>query len=191
MTPPATRRALARDPLFRPEDQARIALFVAQLDDQSRRLARTVEGLGVADLEWQPGPGRNSAGMLLAHNAVTEVFWIGVATGATPDREPADRLCREILGIGQADDGMPAAADGGHPAALSGWELSRYLDLLDRARRYLKTTASSWRDEDLAATTAYRDIEPTREWVLYHLLEHFAQHAGQAGLVLAMRREAR
>jgi len=183
-----TRRALARDPTFRPADQSQIALFVAQLDDQSRRLAKSVEGLAVADLEWQPRPGRNSAGMLLAHNAITEVFWIGVATGTTPDREPAERLCREILGIGQADDGMPAAADGGHPAVLAGWELARYIDLLDRARRYLKTTVSTWHDDDLAAWALYRDRETTREWILYHLVEHYAQHAGQVGLVLALRR---
>ena len=188
MTNAPSRRALPRDPSFRPEDQAQIALFVAQLDDQSRRLAMSVDGLGVGDLEWQPRAGRNSTGMLLAHIAITEVFWIGVATGTTPDREPAERLCREILGIGQADDGMPAAVDGGHPAVLAGWDLARYADLLDRARRYLKTTVGKWRDDDLAAATIYRDRESTREWILYHLVEHFAQHAGQAGLVLALRR---
>jgi uncharacterized damage-inducible protein DinB len=187
------RRALTRDPPFRADDQAQIALFVAQLDDQSRRLAKTVEGLAVADLEWQPRTGRNSAGMLLAHNAITEVFWTGVATGRTPDRSSAEEHCREILGIGMADDGMPAAADGGHPAALAGWELPRYLDVLVRARRHLKTEAAAWRDADLAAFQPYaaeftEAREFGREWILYHMLEHYAQHAGQVGLVLALRR---
>jgi uncharacterized damage-inducible protein DinB len=189
------RRALARDPSFRPADQAAIALFVAQLDDQTRRLKAGVEGRTPADLEWQPRPGRNSAGMLLAHNAVTEVFWIGVASGRTPDRESADRHCREVLGIATSDDGMPAEADGRHPAALAGWELPRYVDLLDRARRHLKTEAAAWRDADLGAFLPYEATftesrEFGREWILYHLLEHYAQHAGQVGLVLALRRAA-
>lgn len=195
MTAPPPRRALARDPSLRPHDQSQIALFVAQLDDQSRRLAITVKDLTADDLAWQPRPGRNSAGMLLAHNAVTEVFWMGVATGRTADRESAERHCRGVLGIGMADDGMPAPADGGHPAVLAGWELPRYLDLLQRARRHLKTEVSAWRDADLATFVPYasefsKDREFSREYILYHLLEHYAQHAGQVGLVLAMRRQA-
>jgi hypothetical protein len=199
MTNAPTRKALTRDPSFRAEDQSLIAVFVAQLDDQARRLAKTVEGLGVADLEWQPRAGRNSAGMLLAHNAMTEVFWTGVATGAATDRSVTDAYCREILGVGLDDDGMPAAADGGHPAALAGWELARYLDLLERARRHFKAAAAAWRDADLGAVRTYSaqladgsDFrgEYSREWILYHMLEHYAQHAGQVGLVLALRRAA-
>lgn len=190
MTSPPPRRALSRDPSFRPADQASIALFVAQLDDQSRRLLRTVEGLAPSDLEWQPAPGRNTAGMLLTHIAMTEVFWMGVAARRTPDPDSAERLCHEVLGIGLQDDGMPAAPDGGHPAALAGWEIGRYLGLFERARSFLRTEVATWRDADLDGTAVYRDRESSREWILYHLLEHFAQHAGQVGLVLAMRRQA-
>jgi len=199
MTEPTVRRALARDPSFRAEDQSQIALFAAQLDDQSRRLAKTVEGLAVADLEWQPRAGRNSAGMLLAHNAMTEVFWTGVATGAAADRSVTDAYCRKVLGVGLDDDGMPATAEVGHPAALAGWELARYLDLLQTARRHFRTEAAAWRDADLVAVRTYSaqladgsDFrgEYSREWILYHMLEHYAQHAGQVGLVLALRRAA-
>jgi hypothetical protein len=192
MSVPSPRRSLPRDPQFR-ADQSQIALFVAQLDDQWRRLGVAVEGLGAADLEWQPGPGRNSAGMLLAHNAVTEVFWTGVARGVTHDRAAAETYCREILGIGLADDGMPASEHGGHPAALASWELHQYVELLRRARFCLKDAALGWRDDDLATIVPYAsetapDRAFTREWILYHLLEHYAQHTGQVGLVLALRR---
>jgi len=183
------RFALARDPAFRPGDQSAIALAVAQLDDQTRRLAKSVEGSSAADLEWQPRRGRNTAGMLLAHIAITEVFWMGVATGKSPDPAAAERVSREVLGVGMDDDGMPCPADGGPPAALAGWDLARHLDVLGRARRFLKTEASAWRDADLAGFAPYRGDEFGREWALYHLLEHYAQHAGQVGLVLAMRRQ--
>jgi uncharacterized damage-inducible protein DinB len=184
------RFALARDAMFRPDDQAQIALFVSQLDDQSRRLGMSVAGATAADLEWQPRPGRNSAGMLLAHIAITEVFWMAVAAGKAPDPAAAERVSRDVLGLGMDDDGMPLPADGAAPAALAGWDLARHLDVLHRARRFLKTEASAWRDADLAAFAPYRGDEFAREWTLYHLLEHYAQHAGQVGLVIAMRRQA-
>lgn len=197
MTAPPLRRTVDRDPSYRREDQSQIALFVAQLDDQSRRLRKTVEACGVADLEWQPGRGRNSAGMLLAHVAMTEVFWTGVASGRAPDRTSADSHCREVLGVGLDDDGMPAPEDGGHPSALAGWDLPRYLDLVQRARVRLKAEVAAWRDADLTAMQPYASQladgtefrgEYSREWILYHLLEHLSQHAGQVALVLAMRR---
>jgi uncharacterized damage-inducible protein DinB len=183
------RFALARDPAFRPDDQASIALFVAQLDDQTRRLAKSVEGASVADLEWQPRRGRNTAGMLLVHIAVTEVFWMGVAAGKSPDPAAAERVSRDVLGVGMDDDGMPCPAEGGPPAALAGWDLARHLDALRKARAFLKSEASKWSDADLAGFAVYRGDEFVREWTLYHLLEHYAQHAGQVGLVLAMRRQ--
>ncbi len=184
------RFALARDPMFRAADQATIALFVAQLDDQTRRLLATVDGLSVADLEWQPHPGRNTVGMLLAHIAQTEAFWMAVAAGEATDQASGERACREVIGLGLDDDGMPLPADGRHPAVLAGHDLAKYADLLRRARTYLKSVASGWTDADLAASGVYAGDEFGREWTLYHLLEHFAQHAGQVGLVLALRRRA-
>jgi uncharacterized damage-inducible protein DinB len=182
------RFALARDPALRPTDQATVALFVSQLDDQTRRLARSIEGSSAADLEWQPGRGRNTAGMLLSHIAMTEVFWIAVAAGRASDHDAAESVCREILGLGLDDDGMPCPPDGGPPATLAGWGVARHLDLLRKARAFLKAEASKWTDADLAGCGVYRGDEFAREWTLYHLLEHYAQHAGQIGLVLALRR---
>jgi len=190
MTSPTPRREIPRDPAFRPSDQAQIALHVGSLDDQSRRLETIVEGLGAADLEWQPRPGRNSVGMLLAHVALTEAFWTAVACGRGSDEVSADALCREIVGLGLPDDGMPLSADGGHPATLAGWDLARHLDTMRRARRFLRAQAGSWTDAGLADVATYQGREFTREWILYHLLEHLAQHAGQIGLVLAMKRAA-
>lgn len=190
MTAPTRQYALTRDPEFRTADQSSIALFVAQLDDQTRRLAKEIHDLDAAALAWQPAPGRNTIGMLLVHVALTEVFWISVAAGDVEDRDSAESTCRAAVGMGLDDDGMPAPPDGGHPAGLVGWDRPRYVDLLDRARRHLRRVAMSWSDADLAKVVRYRDMECSREWVLYHLLEHFAAHTGQIGLVRALHRAA-
>jgi len=47
--------------------QAIVGLFAAQFDDMLRRLKKVVEELEVRHLEWQPAPGMNTVGMLLAH----------------------------------------------------------------------------------------------------------------------------
>ena len=58
------------------DTQRTVAFVAAQLDDQLRRLKASVDGLFTADLEWQQGPGRNTVGMLLAHIAVAEAWWV-------------------------------------------------------------------------------------------------------------------
>ena len=72
------------------------ALFVAQLDDQSRRLTADTLALTPAALEWQPAPGQNTMGMLLAHIAYWEVFWTRMVLEDRPmplrmlDRKPVE-----------------------------------------------------------------------------------------------------
>ncbi len=155
------------------------AMFLPQMDDQSRRLLEGIRGITPEELEWQPAPGTNSIGMLLAHLAIVEVVWTQVGIMATNkvDVQP-------VLGLGQDDDGMPIPPDGLAPAHLKGKPLPYYEDLLARARIYLKDAASKLVDADLD-----REITRTRpdgsqrifnmRWVFYHSLEHFSGHFGQ------------
>ena len=62
-------RAPAADPV--------VARFAAGLLDQ-HRLVEAALRKGSPNFEWQPAPGRNSIGMLLAHNAIVEVWWLDV-----------------------------------------------------------------------------------------------------------------
>ena len=49
---------------------------MAQMDDQSRRLTEHTRGATADELAWQPAPGLQTIGMLLAHIAVVEVYWM-------------------------------------------------------------------------------------------------------------------
>jgi uncharacterized damage-inducible protein DinB len=163
------------------------ASFIAQLDDQSARLAADTRGLTPEALAWQPAPGMNTIGMLLAHNAIVEVFWTRIATGQTDYRVDG------VLGIGMDDDGMPLAEGGLPPAALRGKDLAFYDDLLARARTFARTTLAAFTDADLE-----REIKRTRRdgnqhettvrWILYHMVEHFAGHYGQINLLIHQHR---
>lgn len=166
-----------------------ISRFADGILDQHRLVEKALRK-DAPDLEWQPAPGRNSIGMLLAHNAIVEVWWLDVSARAIAMGPEAEERVRRRLGIGPDDDGMPAKPDGRHPAALAGWPLERYLELLAKARACTAECLATWRDADLDEVIHVGKRDVTRGWILYHLLEHFAQHAGQIGLVAALQRQA-
>jgi uncharacterized damage-inducible protein DinB len=163
-------------------------LFVAQLNDQNRRLTIDTRGITPAELEWQPAPGMNTIGMLLAHLAIVEVWWNGLIflEVEKPDIDG-------ILGIGVDDDGMPVAEDGLPPRTLAGKSMEFYDDLLARARAHLTATARGLDDAAIERTVtrtrqdgSLRSV--TGRWTLYHILEHLAGHYGQ---ILLLRHQYR
>jgi uncharacterized damage-inducible protein DinB len=164
------------------------ASFFAQLEDQSRRLAEAVRDLSTEELEWQPAPGMNTIGMLLAHNAIAETLWTQSALlGMGGFDIPA------AIGVRMEDDGLPLDPGGAHPEVLRGKPLSHYLDLLARTRAYFREAAARLTDEDLdREITRRRDDGSQRvfnvRWALYHMLEHFAGHYGQ---ILLLRHQYR
>jgi uncharacterized damage-inducible protein DinB len=172
-----------------------VALFVAQMDDQSRRMSLDTRGLTAGDLAWQPAPGMNTIGMLLAHIAVVEVFWTRLVL---EDRTMPFEF-HDVLGIGRDDDGMPLPPDGRPPAALAGRELAFFDDLLARARAHTRRIAAGLGDAELSREilrgpprSATGEARPNRiitpRWTLYHMLEHEAGHYGQ---ILLMRHQLR
>ena len=181
------RSAIHPLPGFRSQEAAS---FLAQMDDQSRRLLEGLEGATPDELQWQPYPGMNTIGMLLAHNAIVEVFWTQVTL---KKEKPAGEA---ILGIGFDDDGMPVPEDGKPPAALAGKDLAFYVTLLRKAREYLKATAAGVSDADMEQeVTRTRDDGSQRvinvRWYFYHILEHFSGHFGQILLLRHLYKAAR
>lgn len=166
--------------------------FLAQLDDQNRRLTEDTRGLTPDDLSWQPHPGMNTIGMLFAHLAIVEVYWLLVATESVTD--DFEQRVRSVIGIGPDDDGMPAAADTRPPTTLAGKDLAFYDDLLARARRHTRAIVQSWSEADLdgmVERVSRRDgsrWQMNRRWILYHVLEHLAGHYGQINLLRHLQR---
>src|SRR5262245_2869100 len=166
----------------------KVASFVAGLDDQTRRLLEALEDIGVDELAWQPAPGINTIGMLLAHIAIAEVHLTDVGLARLPD----SRIL-EVLGIPVDDDGMPLPEDGLPPAALAGKDLAFFRGVLDKARQHLRQVAAPLTDQDLAQqVTRVRPDGTTRifdvRWIVYHLLEHEAGHHAQILLLRHLHR---
>jgi uncharacterized damage-inducible protein DinB len=185
MTSP-TRYAIEAGTGFRSREAA---LFVAQLDDQSRRLTEDTSALAPEALEWQPAPGQNTIGMLLAHVAYWEVFW----TRMVLEGRPAPFEVREVLGIDRAEIGTPLSQDGRPPAGLAGKDVAYFHDLLARARAHTQEVARSLADPDLEREVTRQRPDGSRNsitvrWALYHMLEHLAAHYGQINLMRHLQR---
>ena len=188
MTGP-TRYALEPPAGFRSREAA---LFVAQLDDQSRRLVEDTRALTAAALEWQPAPGQNTIGMLLAHIAYWEVFW----TRMVLENRPMPFEVRDVLGIASGDVGTPLPADGRPPAMLAAKDIEYFRDLLARARAHTREVARALTDPDLDREVTRQRPDGTQNsvtvrWALYHMLEHLAAHYGQVNLLKHLQRAGR
>jgi len=156
------------------------ARYVWQLDDQTRRLFEALEGATAEELAWQPAPGNNTIGMLLAHLAIAEAHMAAVGVEGRADSDVPG-----TIGITVDDDGLPLPEDGAPPAVLEGKDLAWFRARVDQARAETVRIAREVTDADLSR----RIVRPPRpdggqrafnvEWMLYHLVEHFCGHSGQ------------
>ena len=157
-----------------------VAVKVAELETVHGLLRDSVGGLTPAQLEHQSAPGWNTIGMLLAHIAVAETHLGQV--GLVGD--PAGHV-RDVLGIGEEEEGMPLPPGGRPPAALAGRDLTFFLDLLARAQEHTRRACEGLTDE-LLGHEIVRPPRPDgtqrvfdRRWILLHMVEHAASHLGQ------------
>jgi len=175
------RTLLVTPPGFASREAAR---FLWQMDEQRRALHEQTRGLTPEALRWQPAPGMNSMGMLLAHIAFAETHLVQVGVkGETTGH------AHDVVGITEAEEGMPLAPGAEPPAALSGRPLEFFDDLLARARTHTRETLVTLTDADLERLIRRppRPDGTVREfnvaWVLYHLIEHESGHRAQIALL--------
>jgi uncharacterized damage-inducible protein DinB len=185
---PSLQTLLEAPPGYRSETVAR---FVWQLDEQRRALIDDTRDLTPADLGWQPAPGMNTIGMLLAHIAYAEnhLTQVGLEGKATSDTKAA-------IGITEEEEGLPLAPGAPPSPALAGRDLLWFDSLLQRARAYTRQVALALTDADLAREVRRPRPDGTHRvfnpgWVLYHMIEHEAGHRGQINLLRHLARTAR
>jgi hypothetical protein len=183
-------RTIPIPPGYDRSTQYLVGLFAAQFDDQSIRLKKHVTGLTVEQLEWQLRPGMNTIGMLLAHLAVVEIWWIVIAPVQEQNFDSAEGTFKEIIGIGGDDDGLPIKPDGRHPETLRGKTIEDYLSMLEKARAAVHRALQGWTDDRLETMYQHPKSKISHSWTLYHVLEHYAGHFGQILLLKHLMRDA-
>ena len=108
-----------------------VARFIWQLDEQRRRLTQDTRGLTPAELAWQPEPGMNTIGMLLAHIAYAETHLVQVGLLGEKIGHAED-----VIGITEEQEGMPLPPGARPSPALEGKDLIFFDDALARARAH-------------------------------------------------------
>ena len=168
---------------------ATVARFLWQIDEQRRRLLEDTRGLTTAELEWQPAPGMNTIGMLLAHIAFAETHLaqVGLAGEVTGH-------AHDVIGISEEDEGLPLAPGAPPAPALAGKDLAFFDAALMKAREHTRAIARTLGDDDLLVDVV-RPPRPdgtqrvfNKGWVLYHILEHEAGHHAQINLLRHLQR---
>jgi len=168
-----------------------VARFLWQMDEKRRALIKDTRGLSARELEWQPAPGMNSIGMLLAHIAYAENHLVQVGLEGKPTSDT-----RAAIGISEEEEGMPLAEGAPPSPALAGRDLAWFDALLERARAYTRGVATALAEADLAREVRRKRPDGSERvfnvgWVLYHMLEHEAGHHGQINLLRHLQQSGR
>lgn len=128
------------------------------------KLRAAVTALPEEAVWWRANDKSNSVGNLLLHLTGNVRQWIVSGVGGAPDRR--DRA------------GEFAARDGATAAEL--------LDVLDQALDDVDAVLAKLTSDDLASRRTIQGRELTVLEAVYHVVEHFALHAGQIILVSKM-----
>lgn len=158
-----------------------IGHYIAQLTETRAELLRSLDGLTPEQLSWHPNDEVESIGTQLLHVAAVEWSWVF--------EEIFRRSSDEYDGWEEA---MPIRAG---IAQVSARPLSAFTDRLDRVRADIVRALTGLTDADLGRLVADATPSPGTEagshlyaidWILFHLVEHEAHHAGQVELLVRL-----
>jgi uncharacterized damage-inducible protein DinB len=146
-------------------------LLCQYLDYQRETMLLKVDGLSTDQLARKHPPSGLTLGGLLHHLALVEESWLEVRFMGHPERAPW---------VGVDWDADPDwefhTAAGLQPDQV----VQRYRDACDRSRQVVSATA---RLDELSVQTLSDGRHFSLRWVLLHLIEETARHAGHADLL--------
>lgn len=135
--------------------------YFSRLNDLHDNLKKIIEGLPQQALDWTPGEDMSSLGVLMAHVAGSERYWIGDIAG----QDPSGRIREEEF----------------RTYDLSAEQLSARLDTaLEHSRGVLENMTLVDLESPRVVPHDGRTISTA--WALTHSLEHTALHLGHAQL---------
>lgn len=162
-----------------------IGRWLGALVEIRERTERLVRDLDPALLDWEgPDGTENSASCLLYHVAGVEMGWLW---GEIKERTDLPPEVEELFPWGAYEDGSRRLK------RVPNIPLSEHLARLERSRaiflREMKDMSlDEWRR--LRPDPQDQEYECTPEWVVFHLVEHEAAHAGQISSLIQRGRRA-
>ena len=150
-----------------PDERTGLLSFLAQ---QRLVLRTAAQGLSDEAARTVPGPGPLSVGGLLKHVAAVEARWLEIVAGDPGPQDPADYGATFVLGPDESLAGV----------------LERYATVAARTEAAVAGIADLGRGVPVPRGVPWfpADVDEwSVRWVLLHLIEETARHAGHADLV--------
>jgi uncharacterized damage-inducible protein DinB len=149
-----------------------IGRLVWMLDAARRRTLEQLEGIAAgqeqAIIDWRAGPQGNSVGTTLYHLAGIEASWLYDEALEQPYPEEVEALFPYEV---REEDGVLTH--------VAGQSLSEHLQRLEICHKHLLHAYQNMALDDFRWLHDLELYSVTPEWVLYHLIQHEAEHRSQ------------
>lgn len=155
---------------LKPVSRSEVDLLVAMMDSTTKTWMGNLKDVSETEFKWQAVKKGHSIGMVLLHCVIAEYWWIQcVSKGNEPDMKFIEGLGYKKMDIANGVYGVPIKK----PKA---WYIKQMKDIRKKTKASLKGMKSSHVGEG-------RGEQYSLRWVLHHLVEHEAYHAGQFTLL--------
>lgn len=149
-------------------DNQSLTPFYAGWDVYQKLLAAAVAPLTAEQLDLRAAPDLRTVRVLVAHIIATRVWWFHyIMHEGTEDIAPL---------VEWDDDGQTA------------WTAAQLVEGLNRSWELVSNTLARWTPADLDQSfkRPRRDKSYTRQWIIWHVIEHDVHHGGEFSFALGM-----
>ena len=162
--------------------KSQIELLKYILEDIRRVTLKGISGLTKEQLFAEPVPGEFSIGAYLMHLGEADLGWLQTLSG----EEQPDDLKKRVYYSAWFD--VPQE-EFNPPKELI--EPEEYINAISIARNRLLDYMDTMTDEDLEIKLKRKrsptvEVEITKKWIIYHLIEHEAHTRGQMFMLIRM-----
>jgi uncharacterized damage-inducible protein DinB len=160
----------------------KIELLKYMLQDIRKVTLKGISGLTKEQLFTEPVPGEFPIGAYLMHLGEADLGWMKTLAG---EKQPND-LKKRVYYSSWFDVPPEMYAPPKEPI-----EPEEYVNAITAVRSRLFNYIDNMTDEDLKITVKRKrsetvEVEITKEWIIYHLLEHEAHTRGQMFMLIRM-----
>lgn len=152
------------------------------LDDIRNVTLSGIKGLTKEQLFAEPVPGEFPIGAYLMHLGEADIGWLETLSGEKVSDELKKRCYYSAwFDVPESDFNPPNAP----------LEIDEYISAITDARKLLVDYIKKMSDEDLEIKlkrkrSAAVEVEISKKWIIYHLIEHEAHTRGQMFLLMRM-----
>lgn len=157
-------------------------LLIYMLEDIRKVTLQGIKGLSKEQLFREPMPGESPIGAYIMHLAECDLGWMARLAGEEQSDE-LKKLCYYNcwFDVPEADLNPPTSAP----------TVQEYITALEKTRKVVIDYIRGMSDSDLEITMKIKrradvEVEISKKWIIYHLIEHESHTRGQMFMLIRM-----